>query len=175
MYFHGTMYKEAFLWVSWHISFLKSLPESTAPTSVWDLCCLGNTGKETQNFKIKFVEDGILITSVLWSPRKKWQFIVEKILCNSEVHKTIRRRNITFVPHTYNGRHIFCMSGPIVNIVIQIRPLTNNHIHCFKWDVITHPCPNFNGGLVKPPLKLGYGWVTTFHCLVWMLLLIHAI
>ena len=23
------------------------------------------------------------------------------------------------------------------------------------WDVITHPCPNSNGGAVKPPLKLG--------------------
>ena len=24
-------------------------------------------------------------------------------------------------------------------------------------------CPNFNGGLIKPPLKLGYGWVITSH------------
>ena len=23
------------------------------------------------------------------------------------------------------------------------------------WDVINHPCPNFNGGLDKPLLKLG--------------------
>ena len=25
----------------------------------------------------------------------------------------------------------------------------------FLWDVITHPCPNSNGGLAKPPLELG--------------------
>ena len=24
------------------------------------------------------------------------------------------------------------------------------------WNVITHPCPNFNDGLTKPPLKLGH-------------------
>ena len=29
------------------------------------------------------------------------------------------------------------------------------------WDAITHPCPNFDGGLAKPPLKLGHGWVIT--------------
>ena len=23
----------------------------------------------------------------------------------------------------------------------------------FVWDVITDPCPDFNGGLIKPPLK----------------------
>ena len=29
------------------------------------------------------------------------------------------------------------------------------------WDAITHPCPNFNGGLFKPPLKLAHGLVIT--------------
>ena len=33
------------------------------------------------------------------------------------------------------------------------------------WDVITHPCINFNGSLAKPPLKLGHGWVITTHVL----------
>ena len=32
-----------------------------------------------------------------------------------------------------------------------------------QWNFIIHPCPNFNGGLVKPPLKLGHGWVNTYH------------
>ena len=31
------------------------------------------------------------------------------------------------------------------------------HINCFLWDTVNHPCPNFNGGLAKPPLKLGHG------------------
>ena len=30
-----------------------------------------------------------------------------------------------------------------------------------KWDAIPHPCLNFNGGLAKPPLKLGHGWAIT--------------
>ena len=39
----------------------------------------------------------------------------------------------------------------------ETRPLITNHVHSFQWNVITHPCPNFNGGLVKPPLMLRYG------------------
>ena len=44
----------------------------------------------------------------------------------------------------------------------------NNHV--FGWDIITHPCPNFSGGLAKPPLKLGHGWVIKFRSFIWMLL-----
>ena len=29
----------------------------------------------------------------------------------------------------------------------------------FLWDVITYPCPNFNGSVTKLPLNLGYGWL----------------
>ena len=39
-----------------------------------------------------------------------------------------------------------------------LKTWTRNYIHCFLYDVITHPCPNFNGGLTKPPLKLQYGF-----------------
>ena len=31
------------------------------------------------------------------------------------------------------------------------------------YDVFTHPCPNFNSSLAKPPLKLWHGWVITSH------------
>ena len=43
--------------------------------------------------------------------------------------------------------------------------------HSFPWVVIAHSYPNFNGGLDKPPLKLGYGWTILLaaypirHCL----------
>ena len=40
---------------------------------------------------------------------------------------------------------------------IQIKAWRSN----YNQDVITHPCPHFNGGLVKLPLKLGHGWITT--------------
>ena len=43
------------------------------------------------------------------------------------------------------------------------RLMDSNNIHHFLWDIITHPCPNFNGGLVKPPLMLGHGWLITSH------------
>ena len=39
------------------------------------------------------------------------------------------------------------------------------HIDDCLSNVITHSCPNLNGGLAKPPLKLGLGWVITSHCL----------
>ena len=32
-----------------------------------------------------------------------------------------------------------------------------------QWDVITRPCHNSNGGIDKPPLKLGHGWVITSY------------
>ena len=45
----------------------------------------------------------------------------------------------------------------------------------FVLVVISHPRPNFNGGLVNPLLYFGYGWQFTSHCVVWMQLLIHVL
>ena len=39
----------------------------------------------------------------------------------------------------------------------------SNYFHYNMYDVITHPCPNFNCGSVKPPLKLWRGWIITPH------------
>ena len=39
----------------------------------------------------------------------------------------------------------------------------------------THPCPNFRGCLVKPPLKLGHGWIIASHRQLWTEWLIRAI
>ena len=44
----------------------------------------------------------------------------------------------------------------------------SNHIHSLPWDVSTYPCSHFDGGLSKPPLKLGNGWVIIFHSSIWM-------
>ena len=35
-----------------------------------------------------------------------------------------------------------------------VRAWMSKYIHIKQWDVITDPCPNFNGSLVKLPLKL---------------------
>ena len=37
------------------------------------------------------------------------------------------------------------------------------YMHLKQWYEITHQYPNFNGGLVKPSLKLGYGWEIKFY------------
>ena len=57
----------------------------------------------------------------------------------------------------------------------RIKAWISNYIPSFVWDVITHPCPNFNGSLAKLPLKLGHGWVITSHTFIWMSLHIHAL
>ena len=59
-----------------------------------------------------------------------------------------------------------------VSMVVVWYPFTNglgrgNYNHGFMWNVIIHPCPNFTGGLTKPPtggltkppLMLGHGLV----------------
>ena len=39
----------------------------------------------------------------------------------------------------------------------------SNYSHITCWDVITHPDPNFRGGFIKPPMKLGHGWDIISH------------
>ena len=53
--------------------------------------------------------------------------------------------------------------GPLLltntgQISITLRVWISNYIN-----TITHSRHNFNGGLDKPPLKLGHGWVMTSH------------
>ena len=38
------------------------------------------------------------------------------------------------------------------------------------WDIIIHPYPNFKGGSIKPPLKLGHGWVNAFPYFTWIII-----
>ena len=45
----------------------------------------------------------------------------------------------------------------------------------FMRNVITHPCQKFNGGLTKPPLKLGHGSITTPYSFTLMWLFIHHV
>ena len=39
---------------------------------------------------------------------------------------------------------------------IETKAWVSNYIQIQVWDVIAHTRPEFNDGLVKPPLKLGY-------------------
>ena len=51
----------------------------------------------------------------------------------------------------------------------------NNYILVKQCNVITNPCLNFNGGLVKPALESGHWWVITSHRKQCMYLLIHVL
>ena len=56
-----------------------------------------------------------------------------------------------------------------------IRVCISNYINVFLWDVSTYPCPNWNEGLTKPPLKSGHGRLIASRSFTWMWLLLHAI
>ena len=46
---------------------------------------------------------------------------------------------------------------------------------CYFLDMITHPCPTFNGGLINLFLQLDNGWVIIPHSLICVQLLMHLI
>ena len=46
---------------------------------------------------------------------------------------------------------------------ICIKSWISKYVHVKQYDTISHPCSNFNGGLIKPPLKLEHVWINTFH------------
>ena len=50
----------------------------------------------------------------------------------------------------------------------RIMAWISNPIRHAVYVVIIHPCPNFNDGFAKPPLKLRLGWAIASHCFVWM-------
>ena len=63
-------------------------------------------------------------------------------------------------------RHCYVIPGTYVflltDISIEIMTWINNHIYIKGWDVITHACPIFNGGLS------GHGRVIASHIKLWM-------
>ena len=63
-------------------------------------------------------------------------------------------------PHKWPvTRKVFPFDNVMTNSdFTEIRWWISNYIS-YMWDVITHPCPNYNCSFVKPPLKLGQGWV----------------
>ena len=58
------------------------------------------------------------------------------------------------------------------DVTVMFRKWITSLSHIFQWDAFSPPCPNFNNDFVKPPftkslLKLGHGWVITFHRFQW--------
>ena len=43
-----------------------------------------------------------------------------------------------------------------------------------RTSIITPPCHNFNGSLLKPPFKFGHRWIITCHKKVWLWLIIRV-
>ena len=57
------------------------------------------------------------------------------------------------------GRSIVTQLDAFTRSLTETGLWMNNGSHCIVWDVTIHPYRNFNGCLIKPPLKLVYGWV----------------
>ena len=49
--------------------------------------------------------------------------------------------------------------NPSTTNSIEIMPYMNNCIHAKQWDVIIHPCPNFNSGLVAIEYRV---WMSNY-------------
>ena len=78
-------------------------------------------------------------------PRKTSTFN-QRFQCHVYVHsKDPVTKSGVFFPRWFN-----CESG------------MDTWLHIFIWgEVITNPCPNCNGDLTKPQLKLGHRWIFT--------------
>ena len=74
-------------------------------------------------------------------------------------YKECRRNQIDKVPNEICSQVRFTS--------IEIRTWISNYTHGFMLYIMTHPCPNFSGGLTKPPLKLGHGWEIAPIVLCW--------
>ena len=57
---------------------------------------------------------------------------------------------------------------------IKLTAWISNHTKIKQYEVVTHPCPDLNGDLAKPPLKLRHGLVITSHIKQRVWFLIHA-
>ena len=64
----------------------------------------------------------------------------------------------------YVQNHITPCAVVITSVLVHDKPRgapeSMKRVYCirsFLWQVMTQPCPNFNGGLAKPPWKLGHG------------------
>ena len=78
-----------------------------------------------------------------------------------------------FMPHNMITLHIhlpyFHVSNSALFLALYYstpllhRRSLDTFYHVKQWDVISHPCPHFKDGLLKPQLKLGNGWIITCH------------
>ena len=59
-------------------------------------------------------------------------------------------------------------------VIVMFGAWEVDYIYYVMQDVITDLCSNKNGGLTKPWLTLGHGWVTTSNRFMWMQLSIPA-
>ena len=72
--------------------------------------------------------------------------------------------------------HYSINRGPYLHGLIGIiRTWISNHTHRFLTVVITHTCPNFNGGLTTPPVKSGHKWKITSHWFTWMYIISYPV
>ena len=62
----------------------------------------------------------------------------------------------------------WCLWSLVSPTHLECRTWISNYIHCCLRDVTNHPCYYFNVGLAKPPMKLRYGWVITYHDFILM-------
>ena len=74
-----------------------------------------------------------------WDDARDWDGISICILKDDD-------RGMTELGYLY----VYWLLGPLLLTWFNwVKEWICNHIHYFLWNVITHPCPNFNGGLTN--------------------------
>ena len=89
-------------------------------------------------------------------------------------HHRLQRKQLVSDPGMHHGMcvtHVsWCMSGSLTHGGGENAPrhswrMRNPQFYVSvkrptkRWNVINHPCPNFNSGLIKTGLMLGQGWL----------------
>ena len=93
------------------------------------------------------------------------QFCIRKWISKCPCFFNMIRKSIHLSPHASLSFH---RTATIITWIVI-------YIHSFIWDVLTHPCTNIKGVLIKPSLKLRYSCIITSHCFAWMQWLLRGI
>ena len=87
-----------------------------------------------------------IIKSIRWLWLHHWSFLYNSLPWSNIARPCIERSN-----HMVEPKNIPWMD--YIPGSLPLRTWIRNYIHVKQWDVIIYSCPNFNGGLVKPPLN----------------------
>ena len=99
----------------------------------------------------------IPMSPVVFIARSEWPYFLCIHGCLWCIHDSLAAAICVWIP-SVSVWHFDNTRVPLYyHDLNEIRTWICNHINCFLWNEITHPCFNFNSSLAKLLLKLGHG------------------